>query len=305
MIAKFRNYFRRQQASLEHLTELGQECTSRLGALESLQGEEARKLEGLAVAVGDVSRSQEAATLTSDRLEAVLESIEQAAQRQARSASESVWAHVFNSTITTSDWLHDKTFSPGRWAVGYPYLYVLYRVLNEIRPQGILELGLGQSTRMIAQYAEAHDDTRHVVVEHDQTWIDFFSRSYRLPGSTEILPLEWGYVPYGDAEAVRVYSGFKQALDSQRFSLISIDGPLGGDMPEYARIDVLGLMPDCLEASFVIMLDDCERDGESHTMAAMQNSLSDAGIEFRSCIYSGDKDLGLLCSTDLAFLCSL
>ena len=83
----------------------------------------------------------------------------------ARHASEAVWAQIFNNTISESLWLKDKTFSPGRWAVGYPYLYVMYRVLNETRPKRILELGLGQSTRMIAQYAAAFQDVEHIVVE--------------------------------------------------------------------------------------------------------------------------------------------
>jgi len=305
MIAKFRNYLRRQQATLEHLGTLGEESATRLAALEVSRHADERRLDELAAAIGALSQAQEAASQTSLRLEAALDSVGQSVQRQARSASESVWAHVFNSTVSSSDWLHDQTFSPGRWAVGYPYLYALYRILNEIHPQRILELGLGQSTRMIARYAETHDETRHIVVEHDAEWIDFFARSYQLPGSTEVLKLDWGYVPYRDVEGVRVYSGFADALVGQRFGLISIDGPLAGDMPDYARIDVLSLLPGCLEPSFVIMLDDCERNGESHTMEAMRQALSEAGIDYRSCVYSGEKDLGVLCSADLAFLCSM
>ena len=106
----------------------------------------------------------------------------------ARHASEAVWAQIFNNTISESLWLKDKTFSPGRWAVGYPYLYVMYRVLNETRPKRILELGLGQSTRMIAQYAAAFQAvacldedgrllseeilSRRVEQAHLSSWID-------------------------------------------------------------------------------------------------------------------------------------
>lgn len=46
----------------------------------------------------------------------------------SRNASEAVWAEIFNNAITGSEWLTDTAFSPGRWAVGYPYLYVMYRV---------------------------------------------------------------------------------------------------------------------------------------------------------------------------------
>ena len=67
--------------------------------------------------------------------------------------SEVLWGEIFRDTIVNSIWLKDKSFSPGRWAAGYPFLYALYRVLDEARPKRILELGLGQTTRMIGQYA--------------------------------------------------------------------------------------------------------------------------------------------------------
>ena len=108
----------------------------------------------------------------------------------ARHASEAVWAQIFNNTISESLWLKDKTFSPGRWAVGYPYLYVMYRVLNETRPKRILELGLGQSTRMIAQYAAAFQDVEHIVVEHDPEWVEFFCNDFPLPKNTKVVMLE-------------------------------------------------------------------------------------------------------------------
>ena len=93
-----------------------------------------------------------------------------------RNSAEAVWAEIFNNTVTNSEWLKDKTFSPGRWAVGYPYLYVMYRVLDVVRPKAILELGLGQSTKMIAQYSMANTDVKHYVVERDLNWVAFFSK---------------------------------------------------------------------------------------------------------------------------------
>ena len=38
--------------------------------------------------------------------------------------------------------LINLSFSPGRGAIGYPVMYVLYRVLNEFKPTSILELGI-------------------------------------------------------------------------------------------------------------------------------------------------------------------
>ena len=52
------------------------------------------------------------------KLEMGVTAVQKAAEEGARSASESVWAEIFNQAISGSAWLKDKSFSPGRWAVG-------------------------------------------------------------------------------------------------------------------------------------------------------------------------------------------
>lgn len=222
----------------------------------------------------------------------------------SRNASEAVWAEIFDNAITGSEWLADTAFSPGRWAVGYPYLYVMYRVLNEVHPRNILELGLGQSTRMIAQYA-ACCKARHQIVEHDPEWIEFFARSFKLPPCSSIVTLDRELVPYKEAEAVRVFKDFSKTFAGQRFDFISIDAPLGGDMKQYARIDVLQLLPDCLAEDFVIMLDDCERPGEQHTWKEMEHALDSHGVKYATGVYSGKKDCWIMSSESLKFVCSM
>ena len=223
----------------------------------------------------------------------------------ARHASEAVWAEIFNNTIAGSTWLKDVSFSPGRWAVGYPYLYVMYRVLNEMRPKHILELGLGQSTRMIAQYAAAFDDVEHIVVEHDPEWIQFFCNSFQLPANSKIVPLELEMVPYKEAEAVRVYKGFQQAFSGQKFDFISVDAPLGSDMKLYSRIDILKIIPEGLEENFAILFDDCERLGERHTLEEIETTFEEKRIRYRKGKYSGKKDDVILCSESKKFFASI
>ena len=223
----------------------------------------------------------------------------------ARHASEAVWAQIFNNTISESLWLKDKTFSPGRWAVGYPYLYVMYRVLNETRPKRILELGLGQSTRMIAQYAAAFQDVEHIVVEHDPEWVEFFCNDFPIPKNTKVVMLEREMVPYKDAEAVRVFKGFKETFQGQKFDFISVDAPYGADMKQYSRIDVLNLIPDGLSEKFVIMVDDTERNGETHTISEIESYLTEAQILYSRGKYSGRKDCMIVCAKQIGFLSSL
>ena len=238
-------------------------------------------------------------------LEMGVSSIRKISEEGARNASESVWADIFNQTVSDSTWLIDKTFAPGRWAVGYPYLYVMFRVLNETKPKRILELGLGQSTRMIAQYAAAHEGVEHFVVEHDPAWIEFFVNGFTLPTATKIVQLPWDYVTYKEAESVRVYKDFQKTFAGQWFDFISIDGPLGADMKKYSRINVLQIMPDCFEKSFVVMIDDYDREGEKNTVREMEMILKEHEILYEKGGYKGVKELCLLASLDMKYLTSL
>lgn len=238
-------------------------------------------------------------------LQATADSIKKYSNDASRYAAEAVWGEVFNSSIEGCEWLTKRTFSPGRWALGYQAMYALFRALNNARPERILELGLGQSTRLTAQYAAANPAVEHYVVEHDPEWIAFFQREYQLSDRTRIVQLDLEFRAYKEADAVRVFSKFKETFQGMRFDLIVIDAPLGGDMPLYARIDILELLPDCLSDRFVIMMDDVERSGEGNTSKEICAALEQAGGPFAKGYYHGAKSLILICSESLSFLTSM
>jgi spermidine synthase len=226
-------------------------------------------------------------------------------QDAKRNIQEIYWGIIFNNTIAGSKWLNEQSFSLGRWAIGYQVAYVLYRSLNEWKPRKILELGLGQSTKIVTQYVLANEGIEHYVVEHDQKWIDFFENQYYLPDETLLVRCNLMFSDYGGFSGVRQYEGFFEKFSNKKFDLILIDGPLGGDMPHLARIDVLKLLPECLEKSFVIMMDDCNRKGEMNTFTKMQKKLEDEKVQHKTGKYKGAKELWLICSEDLEFLCTL
>ena len=272
-----------------------------IDSLEALKEQQ----NGIARQLAAVSSEQKEIAEKAQKAGDIAERSRREAANASRHASEAVWAEIFNNTIAGKTWLKDVSFSPGRWAVGYPYLYVMYRVLNEMRPKHILELGLGQSTRMIAQYAAAFDDVEHIVVEHDPEWIQFFCNSFQLPANSKIVPLELEMVPYKEAEAVRVYKGFEQAFSGQKFDFISVDAPLGSDMKLYSRIDILKIIPDALKDSFSILIDDYMRIGEQNLVDEIKLKLNTAKIDFCNGRYEGEKRICTITSNDLHFLCSL
>lgn len=218
---------------------------------------------------------------------------------------EILWAETFNNTISDSSWLKDKSFSPGRWAVGYQYLYAVYRILNAVKPKKILELGLGQSTKLLSQYAKANKEVKHTVVEHDQEWIDFYKRENELAENTEILKLEREYRKYKNDDKVLAFKEFKENLQGQKFDFISIDAPLGANAKIYARVDVLEILPECLEEDFVMVIDDYNRKGEKNTVNEIENILKEYKISYCKGIYYGEKECMVISSEKLKFVCSM
>lgn len=222
---------------------------------------------------------------------------------------ELIYANIFHDTIKGSEWLpSDFSMSPGNAALGYPALYVLYRILNEFHPKSILETGLGQSTKIISLYNRWHEDCHHVVVEHDHSWIDFFMNHFKVPQSTEIveLPITDVMLDFdGNLSNVTVYEGFADRFVEKKFDFMCIDGPFGFRSPCYARVDLFGILPECLAESFVILLDDCNRDGERNTLNLISELLKEKSIPHSKNIYFGEKGTGIIVSDDLAFLCSL
>lgn len=222
-----------------------------------------------------------------------------------RKADENIWATTWHDIIKESQWLSDQMFAPGRWAVGYQYLYVLYRVLNEFNPNSILELGLGQSTKMISQYVEYSKETRHIVVEHDIEWEQFYKNKNSICDRTTIEHLDLGKEQFNDDKEVIVYKDFKNTFQNEKFDFISIDAPFGGEAIKYARIDILKIIPQCLEDRFVIMVDDYNRSGEKEMVQELCRILHENSVEYHCGLYSGAKDCFIIVSKNYKFLCSM
>ncbi|WP_196601087.1 hypothetical protein, partial [Pectinatus frisingensis] len=214
------------------------------------------------------------------------------------------WAQIYNSTIVDSKWLFDKSISPGRWAVGYNFLYVLYRILNDICPKKILELGLGQSTKLTTQFIKYHRG-KHIVVEHDKLWANFFCNGWNnfSPETViEILPLNQ---IHKNDKYYYGYRNFNKKFNNEKFELILIDGPFGGE--NYSRRDIIDCLPAILCSDFILLFDDSDRIGEMNTISEIEDILVNNGIKYFKGVYTGEKDKAVcvLTSKKYKFICSL
>lgn len=245
----------------------------------------------------------------SERVNGIAESVSE----NNRILNEILWAQVFNSAKSAFEWLpKDTALWPGRWGVGYQYMYVMSRILNDVQPQKILETGLGQSTRLIGSYVKwmrAKSECSHLVIEHDQNWIDIFKRDFEISDSTRIVQRQLDRVLLNDGHhdsSTYIYQNMYEVLEGKKFHLISLDGPYGTDERfGYSRIDILPYLPGCLEKSFCIVIDDYNRWGEKNTVEYIKAALRKANIHFAEAVYKGTQDMYLMASEDWKFLCTL
>lgn len=76
-------------------------------------------------------------------------------------------------------------------------LYLIYRIIQGIRPQNILEFGLGESSKLTLQYAIAYPAVYLNIIEQDPNWLKFFENempnvsSYVNIHPMEQIPIEY------------------------------------------------------------------------------------------------------------------
>jgi hypothetical protein len=211
-------------------------------------------------------------------------------------------AQIFTSTIENSTWLKNKSFSPGGWAVDYGVLYTIYRILNDVKPKSIVEFGLGQSSKMIHQYSSYYTDCSAETIEHDENWIRFFNNGRIGEYAVNISVHELKKTVFKGHETL----GYKDIVNHfgvKKFNLIIVDGPFGS--PRYSRHQIIDMVPQNLDSSFCIIIDDYNRPGEKDTFNEICDLLSSNKIEYVTRVYSAIKEHAIICSSDLKFLTSL
>lgn len=166
----------------------------------------------------------------------------------------------FYDLIIGIDWMQNLSITAGEWTVGYYYMYVMLRTLLTKKPNRILELGLGQSSKILARY-HSYMNCHYDIVEQDESWYQFFASEFDLSNEINVYirPIEQVYNKKYRIN-INSYTNFNTVILDKKYEFISIDGPWGSE--GISRIDILSHIPQCLEKNFCIMLDDYERDGE-------------------------------------------
>lgn len=196
------------------------------------------------------------------------------------------YAFIFNNSIKDSNWVKNQNFSLVNAAANYSFMYSLYRILNDARPKNILELGLGQTTKLTAQYVNYFKDTNLTILEGDEEWIDIFSNQLTLSDNIKIHKLNLEEFIYEDSISIR-FKDISHIVNNCKFDLIIIDGPQGFTVDKdgnnhdlkYSRTNIWQLVPNNLSEEFIIIMDDYNRIGEQNTMNHVKELIHENSIE--------------------------
>jgi hypothetical protein len=212
-------------------------------------------------------------------------------------------AQLFRGIIEDCEWLKYKSFAPGGWAMDNAALYTIFRILNDVKPNNILEFGLGQSSKMVHQYATFSQNTTALTIEHDHDWIKFFCSGIPKYINVNIKQFDKQIVKYNGFETLS-YKNIEGIFIEKEYDFIIVDGPFGSE--HFSRSQIIDIVKNGLPKQFCIFLDDSERNGESETIEAICKILNDSGILFLKADYVGEKNQHtIICSEDLKFLTSL
>lgn len=228
--------------------------------------------------------------------------LERDLKKASNITEEGVWHHVFNQSFRTNEDNRDLKLNIGRWAGGASFMYILYRILEATRPSYILEMGLGESTKFISHFLATNEySCKHVVVEHNEEWVQFYSEHVQLSAQTEIevVSVE-NRTNRPDGIEGLAYQHIKEEHWTQA-DLIVIDGPFGRGT--YARSNVLDFV-DYLSPKrpFILVFDDAQRPGEQNTIQELLQRLDAAGIESHVGKFGGIKQCIVISSSEFAWL---
>lgn len=183
-----------------------------------------------------------------------------------------------------------------------------FKVLRFTKPRRILELGSGQTTKVLSAYARENPGTYVLTLEQDREWAarlkDEMAHDYRhvpletmevaLPGESRKVTTRW----YSDV----------QDLHGAPFDYILVDGPDTGiecaEAGYLGRAGILNYLPRLLAPSFVLIFDDAERLGEAGTIEQVAKVLEHQSVSFRRFDIYGVKTQTVFCSPNFTFLAS-
>ncbi|MBK9255899.1 MAG: hypothetical protein IPM42_10460 [Saprospiraceae bacterium] len=201
--------------------------------------------------------------------------------------NELLWANYFHDYTKNIEELKTLKLSPGRWAANYSLLYILSKLIIELKPLKILELGLGESTKLITTLIQNNSEVKnHLILENDEDWIHHFASCFKLNEKSEILQVT--IIDKSIHQKTTTLYNLQNSASYADYTLFLIDGPKGSS--HYSRYNICEIAEFFTsENEFIIIVDDAARNGEKEMIDALKNILNNKKIKFYSSIFEGNK----------------
>jgi len=210
----------------------------------------------------------------------------------------------FGQAIQDCEWLKNKGFSVGdfNWAMDACAMHNLFKILDVFRPDYVLEYGLGESSKLVHQYAVFYGKAA-VTVESDPAWISYIKASN--PGIRINCELSGILSITFNGIQTEVY---ERDLDAKSYDvfetvekpLIIIDGP-PAQFSRIGRPQILNILPR-LKREFCILIHDSERRGEGETVGEIVNYFNQNKIEYGMNQYDSTKSHTIFGSKNWKYL---
>ena len=228
-------------------------------------------------------------------------------QRVTKKLNELLYATRFHDSIKQSRWYLNQSLALGEMAIDYGTAYTLFRVLDKMHPNNLLEFGLGQSSKIIHQYSN-HYQKEVLTIEHDADWIGFFLTEcediHMHVRQTDLCITIYKQKP------TLTYKNIQSVVKDEKYDFIFVDGPFGNDISdnkpyEYARTQIVDIIKNNLAEDFCIIMHDYESKGVKNTVTDVLNILKDNQIKYCTSItFAAQKNI-LICSESLHFLATM
>ncbi len=179
----------------------------------------------------------------------------------------------------------DDSYYPVGSAANHSLLYFITRCFLELPIRNAIEFGAGQSSILMSQLNDRlKKEATITTVEHDLQWADFVRAKVNHNVVTADL------VPKTiDGHKIHHYGG-KYFDSSVLYDFVLVDGP-----PAYKkgtifnRLGAIEVIENNLADSFVIVVDDMEREGEQELSNLIHRKLKERGCNFGEVSIRGAK----------------
>jgi predicted O-methyltransferase YrrM len=190
---------------------------------------------------------------------------------QTQSAMEVIYKDLFTRDLERHGDV-DDFYAVGS-AANYGLLYLIQRIARELKPATIVELGAGQSTRLIDRInRRAETPATITTVEHDPHWAGLIGA--QVQHKLTVVPLVKSRIAGHEIDGYDLSSVTATAIN-----LLIIDGPIAkGHGTRFNRWGALPLI-ERLADDFVVIVDDAERPGDRDHGRAIIRRLRSAGRE--------------------------